>query len=488
MAGRDPQRALIIEADPILAKAARNRFRIDTQISADIVGDCATARKKLAESSYTLLFIDIELEGSGGLALLEELLTSEDPPSVIVVTGAKKRELAAEAFRLGATGYIDKSILTQTIMDDGDFDTLTEENLLDYETRLRESNDRLREIYESTNEGIGISDPDGRYEYVNHVMAKMAGYDSPRELIGTLAKHRYANVEDQERLRSILMKKGEVRDFEVQGLRKDGSPIWLTQNVVLNRDEHGNVKRFIAFITDITERKKAEESLKQKNEELNAYARTVSHDLKGTLSMVSLMTEQVRESIHKGEMERSLAQLDLLKKGVLGAQDRIEDILRLAQSGQVPSEVQEFDVGELVAELAREHSALIEEHLAEIRVEGELGRITANLQQVRQAFSNLITNCVQHNDSGSPVVEVRRLAHRSDGAHAYLVRDNGSGMPAEEIEDMFRPFIKGASSTGSGIGLSIVHRIAQVYGGEVRAYNDNGACFELTLFDYNGES
>ena len=83
-----------------------------------------------------------------------------------------------------------------------------------------------------------------------------------------------------------------------------------------------------------------------------------------------------------------------------------------------------------------------------------------------------------------PVVEITRLEmDEASGASRYLVRDNGPGIPEEHLDDVFIPFFKGKSGD-SGIGLAIVDKVVKVYRGEVRAYNDNGACFEFTLRDF----
>ena len=96
---------------------------------------------------------------------------------------------------------------------------------------------------------------------------------------------------------------------------------------------------------------------------------------------------------------------------------------------------------------------------------------------------NLISNTIKHNDSENPVLEISYLGDDEGGLHRYLVRDNGSGVPPDDLESIFIPFIKGQTGD-TGLGLSIVEKIVKVYHGEIRAYNDNGACFEFTLRDY----
>jgi signal transduction histidine kinase len=67
-----------------------------------------------------------------------------------------------------------------------------------------------------------------------------------------------------------------------------------------------------------------------------------------------------------------------------------------------------------------------------------------------------------------------------------MVRDNGPGIPACDIESVFLPFFKRGSSDDTGIGLAIVDKIVHLYGGEVTVFNDSGACFEFTLRDKRG--
>jgi signal transduction histidine kinase len=108
-----------------------------------------------------------------------------------------------------------------------------------------------------------------------------------------------------------------------------------------------------------------------------------------------------------------------------------------------------------------------------------MGLVRARPTHVYQLFSNLIANGVQHNDTTTPQLSLT-LQQSGGGMVNYLVRDNGSGIPEELLGRVFMPFAKGESGQ-TGIGLTIVEKIAGVYGGRVKAYNDDGACFEVSL-------
>ena len=118
-----------------------------------------------------------------------------------------------------------------------------------------------------------------------------------------------------------------------------------------------------------------------------------------------------------------------------------------------------------------------------VKVGDDLGSVRANPTHIYQIFANLISNAIKHNDNENPVIEVSCLGDDEEGLHRYLIRDNGSGIPPEDLGRIFLPFVRGKTGE-TGIGLTTVEKIVAVYSGEIRAYNDNGACFELTLKDY----
>lgn len=128
---------------------------------------------------------------------------------------------------------------------------------------------------------------------------------------------------------------------------------------------------------------------------------------------------------------------------------------------------------------------MISERGTRVRVDEDLGRVRANATQVYRVFSNLLGNAIVHNDSKRPVLEVRLLDDEGHGRNRYLVRDNGSGMPGEQARRVPGLLInRKRRRRDPGIGLSIVENILKSCGGELRIYNDHGACFEVVLPDF----
>jgi two-component system, sporulation sensor kinase E len=112
--------------------------------------------------------------------------------------------------------------------------------------------------------------------------------------------------------------------------------------------------------------------------------------------------------------------------------------------------------------------------------------VFANPTQIYQVFSNLIGNAIVHNDSPEPVVEVRLLGGGEENVKMYMVKDNGSGIPSDQLETLFNPFSRGPNGS-TGVGLSIVSRILEVYGGDIAVRNDGGARFDVVLRDFDSD-
>ena len=352
-----------------------------------------------------------------------------------------------------------------------------------WEEELKESEERYRLILNMSFIGVIINDGTD-IVYVNDKFLEITGY--PREhfkgrgeALELLVPEEFEVVNDNV-YRTL---KGESVDqpYDVKMVRSDGKIIQV--QLITSLISLQGRPAVLTIIQDVTERKKAEEEIKRINTELEGYAHTVSHDLKGPLSGIMLCMEMLADSLEgvdTGDAWETSEIVAIIDRNARNAQGRINDLLALAESGQEPRETSPVDVGEVVEGILGERSHEIKEKGIEVDVSGDLGTVIGNPTQVRQVFSNLVRNAIRYNDSEDPVIRISHLGDDEDGGHRYLVRDNGPGIPREIIDQVFLPFTRGESGD-TGIGLSIVERVVKVYGGQIRAYNDNGACFEFVL-------
>lgn len=345
---------------------------------------------------------------------------------------------------------------------------------------------RLGMAVEQSIDGIAIADLEGYIQYVNRAWAIMHRR-KPEEFIG-----RHVGFFHDEQL------KGEVRLFfdqvlrtglhqaEILQPRADGTTFHIWMTAALLRDEKEDPVGFVGVGRDITERKAAEKELKNINAELEGFAHTVSHDLKGPLSTIGLATYTLRELLEEFRGDEAWADafefVGVIDRNIDRSNALIDELLTLAEAGREPEEVTVVEVGVVVRSVLDEREADIEDGDISVKLDDNLGRVIVNYAHVYQLFSNLIGNAIQHNTSESPVVEVSYLGEDREGGHRYRVRDNGLGVPREILEKIFTPFYKWESD-GTGVGLSTVEKIVKFYNGDISVYNDDGACFEFVIRD-----
>ncbi|MBN2168038.1 MAG: PAS domain S-box protein [Actinobacteria bacterium] len=285
---------------------------------------------------------------------------------------------------------------------------------------------------------------------------------------------------------SLLIDREVLVNREYELLKKDGSRFMFNTSYSVIHDGEGNAKLIVITGKDMTDMKRAEEKLKRINAELQSYAHTVSHDLKGPVSNIILAGElvlQMLKRLPQSEVRDEIEQV-LSTVAIHGnrAHDLIQNVLVLAEVGQEPYKLEKVDLLEKVKRIIREYAAEVEKRGIDIVIDKDLGSVNANLTQMYQLFSNLILNAMRHGASDGSIIEIRRVPSVRQGESRFLIRDNGPGIPEEVMNNLQEEY----SITGKmkyGIGLSIADKIVKAYNGELRVYNDHGACFEFSLMD-----
>lgn len=159
------------------------------------------------------------------------------------------------------------------------------------EDALRQAEAKYRSIFENAVEGIFQTTPDGRFITANLAMAQMLGFDSVDELVAAridIAQQSYVDPKSRDEFKRLLEQDGSVRDFELEAICKDGSTIWLSENVLGVRDEKRNIAYYEGTAKDVTKRKRAEDALRASEAHLHAVVENLAEgvvvsDLKGEL-------------------------------------------------------------------------------------------------------------------------------------------------------------------------------------------------------------
>ena len=356
------------------------------------------------------------------------------------------------------------------------------------EKALRDSEEMYRSLVLANPDAVTAIDLEGRFTYVSDHTAEVHGFESAEDLLGKSAFELIGSEDHEKAMKSLekAFTESPVMGVEFTLLRKDGSRFPGELSAAIIRDSEGQPKALIGITRDMTSRKLAEEKLLELNRELEGYAHAVSHDLRSPLASIMAANKTLQYMLKNTVPEDVGTSIDelieIIDKNLEVSRALIEDLLVLAESGQVPREIQDVDVDAVVDRTLDEKAEAIRKRGVNMDVDDDLGRVSANPTHIYQLFSNLIANAIKHNDSKNPVVKVSHLGDDENVGHRYLVRDNGSGLPPEALDQIFVPFFKGKTGE-TGIGLAIVDKIVGVYGGTIKAYNDRGACFEFTLMD-----
>ncbi len=230
-----------------------------------------------------------------------------------------------------------------------------------------------------------------------------------------------------------------------------------------------------------------EEKLRRTNEALDVCARTMAHNLRSPFSAMLLANEMLRDASRSGSIERLREEAressEVIGRNVEKSYALVNELLKFAEAGEEPSEVQEVDISQLTSRILHEQQARITERAFAVEVDDGLGRIVAGETHMYLLFSDLITNALMQNDSEEPEVKISYKGRDADGKHSYEVWNNGSDLP-EDASELFMPFHGGGASAETGIGLSTVRKVVELYSGVMRAFNRDGPCFAFTLKDW----
>jgi PAS domain S-box-containing protein len=348
-------------------------------------------------------------------------------------------------------------------------------------TERKQAEEALRlfsQAVDSSADGIAMGNLEGMITYVNEAFARMFDY-SREELIGKDIASIYTEemiLKLEEALKATI--EGNWTG-ELIGRRKNGVafPMMISSSRVL--DDEGKVIAQMASHQDITERKLAEqkqteliEQVESVNRELKDFAYVVSHDLKAPLRGISTLANWIATDYSDKLDEDGKEQLDLLVGRVDRMHALIEGILQYSRIGCVKEERIRVDLNELVPKVI---DMVTPPESIEVTVEDELPVIECEETRIIQVFQNLLSNAVKYMDK--PQGQIRINCDEEDSFWKFSVADNGPGIEQEQFERIFQIFQTLSPRDefeSTGVGLSVVKKIVELYGGNIWVESEMG--------------
>jgi PAS domain S-box-containing protein len=365
------------------------------------------------------------------------------------------------------------------------------------ETALRESEQRFRNILNNVPIGVLYTDLGSRVKQSNPRICALLGY-SAQELLGqTVDDCLHPDDVAEHRALVAQLVDGALPMFRLQHrfVTKHGVTIWVQATVTLLRDTQGRPRSIVAAVEDITEhlrleatehaREAAESANRAKSDFLSRMSHELRTPLNAMLGFAQLLELDPRQPLTAAQ-QPWVTQIQQAGWHLL---EMINDVLDLSRidSGNLRLQLETLDVKALVIATvvlvegdARQRGIHIS-HAFDAGSERVLGDAT----RLKQILTNLLSNAVKYNADGGRVhVSSRALA--SDRIE-IAVTDTGIGMTEAQLADLFQPFNRlgreDSAQQGTGIGLVISQRLAELMGGSLRArsYVGEGSSFILNL-------
>lgn len=354
------------------------------------------------------------------------------------------------------------------------------------ESALRDAERRYRAIVENSISGIYQISPEGSFIGANPAMAELLGYNSPEDLvaeIGDVFQQLYARPEERRALVDKLMLEGRVTGVETEIFRRDGTRLWVIENLRVARDEKGRLTHYEGNMWDITERRRAEEAMQQARLQAEISSRSrmeflanMGHELRTPLNAVIGFSEIIKDEVMGPvgvEAYKEYAK-DIYNSGnaLMKVIGEILEVSRI-ETGNRELNISSFSLQKSVQSCLAIMGSRIEKAGVDVQVDlpEDLPHLVAEELGFKQILLNLLSNAVKFTPKGG---QITLAAHMEPSGEMVIdVTDTGIGMTAEEVEKAMQPFgqVQTALSrdnAGTGLGLTIVESLVRLHGGHFR--------------------
>lgn len=361
------------------------------------------------------------------------------------------------------------------------------------EKLLEESERKYRYLAEYSQDIVSLHSLDGTYEFVSSSIKTILGYEE-NELLGRMPSD-IMHEEDAERFRKItpveMYKSNPSNIYEIRYKHKKGGYVWLEVALAQIKDMDGKTIKILSASRDITMRKKAEEEITatfEKEKKLNElklnFISTTSHEFRTPLAAILSSTELLEYYGSKWTDDKKQSHYNKIKVSVNNMTGLLNDVLTFnkSESGNVTFVRSETDMDKFCTDLIEEFKLRISPDFKvryEYLSQKPLHNVDARL--MKQALDNLLNNAAKYSGEGKNIDMI--VEDESDGLTFY-VYDIGIGILESDKDKLFEVFYRGKNAAlikGTGIGLPLVKRIAELHKGSI-SFESNvpkGTVFKL---------
>lgn len=365
---------------------------------------------------------------------------------------------------------------------------------------LRENEHRYRSLYNDTPVMLHSIDNEGRLVSVSDYWLEVMGYER-NEVLGKFSTD-FLTEASQKYAKEVALPEffgtGSVREVPYEFVKCSGEIIDVLLSATVVRNEAGEIIRSLAVIIDVTERKKAEEALKEAKDaaEAAALARsqflaTMSHEIRTPMNGVIGMTSLLLDTPLNAEQ---LEHVEIIRSSSDSLLTIINDILDFSKidAGRIVLETAAFNLRACIrdaVDLLMDRAVRKGIHLSYFLAPDVSPIINGDATRLRQVLVNLISNAIKFTHQGHVSVSVQVAERRPiEDMLQITVRDTGIGVAEKDFDRLFEPFVQGDASTtrffgGTGLGLAISKQLCELMGGAIWIESEVGvgSAFHFTM-------
>ena len=363
---------------------------------------------------------------------------------------------------------------------------------------LRESEEKFRQLAENIREVFYVLNATGdRALYVSPAYEQIWGRSRENVYQNPSAWWETIHPDDRNRIRELTAKRqrGEALDLEFRIHTLDGTEKWIRSQSFPVFDGTGKVARIVGIAEETTTQKHYQEELIRAREGAEAASRaksmflaTMSHELRTPLNAILGFAELMEMEMSDRGIHDWRIELQKIRRAGNHLLDLISDVMDLSkiEAGKMELHPTNFDLAELVQEVATSAEQLAAKNNVKIQAGGPPAIVYADRTRVRQCLFNLVGNACKFTHDGHVSIQVTLDNCEKGGCCAIRVADTGIGIQAEDLEKIFGDFTQADASTtrkfgGTGLGLAISRKLSRMMGGDITVDSTPGRGSTFTL-------
>ena len=431
------------------------------------------AVQHLKERKYDMYFVDYRLGARTGLDFLKEAVKLGVEEPIVLLTGKGNKDVDIEAMQMGATDYLIKTELTTDKLERCIRYSLERTAYL---KALRANEKKYRSIFEISKDAVFVADKTLRFLDINKATSDLLGYEK-EELQNQTVYNLVADDQDKDLLQKIMYEEGEVNDIEIDLQTKDGERKTCIFSATETVDSERNYQ---CLFHDITNLRRAEKAnlMVEKLGATGRLVRTLAHEVRNPLNNINMSVEQLLQSSEHNDESQLF--LDIVQRNSKRIGDIITELLDTSRPSDLVFDrhalqsIMDESIQEALDRITLQRVSM------QIKYADDPCYIMANKEKLKIAFLNIIINAVEavQNVNGELKIRIDTLKD----FHVVTIRDNGCGIPEENISRLFEPYFT-SKRNGMGLGLAATLNILQSHKAnvDVTSVVNQGTTFTITF-------